>query len=67
MKGFFWSFGHIGWGIFAVAIFTVLWLLVSDWIWRTKTVSFVRFVVIFLMGWVAGVGLIILVSCVNGS
>jgi hypothetical protein len=65
MKEFFWSSGHIGWGVFAAVVFTVLWLVVSDCIWRIKTVGFGRFATILSAGWAVGIVLIVLVFCVG--
>jgi hypothetical protein len=60
MNGFFWTSGHLGWGIFALAVFTGLWWLLSDLVWRLSNVRIGRLAVVMLIGWVIGVGLILL-------
>lgn len=60
MNGFFWTCGHLGWGIFALAVFTGLWWLLSDLVWRLSSVRIGRLAVAMLIGWVVGVGLILL-------
>ncbi|RCS30240.1 hypothetical protein DEO45_09325 [Rhodanobacter denitrificans] len=60
MNGFFWTSGHLGWGIFALAVFTSLWWLLSDLVWRSSNVRIGRLAVAMLLGWVVGVGLILL-------
>lgn len=60
MSSFFWTSGHFGWGIFALIVFTALWWLLSDLVWRLKSVSFRRLAAAMLIGWVIGVGLILL-------
>jgi|GEM_PF-1064423 len=60
MNDFLWSSGHLGWGVFAVAVFTGLWWLLSDLVWRLNSVRIGRLAVVMLIGWVVGVGLILL-------
>lgn len=60
MNGFFWTAGHLGWGIFAVAVFTGLWILLSDFCWRMKSVRIVLFGATMAAGWMIGVVLILL-------
>lgn len=60
MKDFFWSSGHLGWGIFALAVFTLLWWLLSDLVWRLKTVRIGRLLSAMFAGWVVGIALIVL-------
>jgi hypothetical protein len=60
MKGFLWTSGHLGWGIFALAAFTLLWWLLFDLVWRLKNVSIARLLVTMLAGWAIGVLLILL-------
>lgn len=60
MNGFLWASGHLGWGIFALATFTCLWWLLTDWVWRLKSVSVGRLLAIMSSGWIAGVGAVIL-------
>lgn len=60
MNGFLWAYDHLGWGMFSVAVFTVLWWLLGDLVWRLKNIGFGRFMAAMLSGWVVGVGLIVL-------
>lgn len=60
MNGFLWASGHLGWGIFAVAVFTALWVLAADLYWRLKSTRIVQFLMTTLAGWLIGVGLIFL-------
>lgn len=66
MNGFLWASGHLGWGIFAVAVFTGLWVLLVDLCWRLKNTRFVRLVVTMALGWSIGIGLILLGFHVTG-
>lgn len=62
MNEFFWtSSGHLGWGIFALVVFTGLWWLLSDLVWRLRNVRIGRLAVAMSIGWIIGVGLILLV------
>jgi len=60
MSDFLWSSGHLGWGVFALAVFTGLWWLLSDLYWRLRSIRIGRFLVALAIGWVIGVGLILL-------
>lgn len=60
MNGFFWTSGHLGWGFFALVLFTGLWWLLSDLVWRLKSVGIGRLAGVMLIGWIIGVGLIFL-------
>lgn len=60
MSGFLWAYGHLGWGIFAVAVFTGLWWLLGDLVWRLKNIRTGRLVVAMFSGWIMGIGLIVL-------
>ncbi|MFC5583259.1 hypothetical protein [Rhodanobacter terrae] len=60
MNGFFWTSGHLGWGIFAFVVFTSLWCLLSDLVWRLKSVRIGRLALAMSIGWIIGVGLILL-------
>lgn len=62
MNSFFWVSGHIGWLFFAILVFSGLWLLLSDLIWRMKSARSGRIpavmcalwaVVVAVMVWVA--------------
>jgi hypothetical protein len=63
MNGFLWTSGHLGWGIFAAAVFTGLWVLLADVYWRLKSTRMASLVAMAAAGWTAGVGLIVLVFC----
>lgn len=60
MSGFFWQGGHIGWGIFAVAVFTCLWWLAGDLYWRLRSTRAARMLAGLGVGWLVGAGLIVL-------
>lgn len=60
MNGFFWTSGHLGWGFFALAVFTGLWCLLSDLVWRLRSVGIGRLAVAMSVGWIIGAGLILL-------
>lgn len=60
MRDFFWASGHLGWGVFSLAVFTILWWLVADFVWRLKNVRINRLVIIMFAGWIFGAGLIVL-------
>ncbi len=60
MNGFFWTSGHLGWGIFSLVVFTGLWWLLSDLVWRLRSVRIARLAVAMSVGWIIGVGLILL-------
>lgn len=59
MNGFFWSSGHLGWGVFALVVLTGLWWLVSDLVWRLKTVRIGKLALGMLSVWLIGVGAIL--------
>ena len=60
MNEFFWTSGHLGWGIFWLAVFTGVWWLLSDLVWRLRSVRIARLAVAMSLGWIIGVGLIVL-------
>jgi hypothetical protein len=60
MNGFLWESGHLGWGFFWLIVFSGLWLLVSDLVWRLVQVRFVRLALAMSLGWIIGAALIIL-------
>lgn len=60
MNDFLWSSGHLGWGVFALAVFTGLWWLLSDLYWRLQSIRIGRLLVTLATGWAIGVGLILL-------
>jgi hypothetical protein len=61
MSGFLWTSGHLGWGIFAAAVFTGLWVLLVDIYWRLKSTRMASLVGMAAVGWGVGVGAIVLV------
>jgi hypothetical protein len=65
MSGFFWASGHLGWGIFALVVFSGLWWLLADLVWRLKSVRFRRLAVTMLIGWMVGIGLILVGACLG--
>lgn len=60
MNGFIWASGHLGWGIFALLVFTGLWFLLTDLYWRLTKIKTARLLMTMTAGWVIGVGLILL-------
>lgn len=59
MSSFFWVSGHLGWAFFALVVFTALWWLLTDLVWRLKNVRIYRLLVVMACGWIAGAGLIL--------
>jgi len=60
MNDFLWSSGHLGWGVFALAVFTGLWWLLSDLCWRLQSIRIGRLMVALITGWAIGVALVLL-------
>jgi len=60
MNGFLWTSGHLGWDIFALATFTSLWWLLSDLVWRLTSIRICRLAAVMSVGWIVGVGLLLL-------
>ena len=60
MSGLLWESGHLGWSIFALAIFSGLWLLLSDMVWRLWNTASIRLAAVMATAWIAGVVLIVL-------
>jgi len=67
MTGFFWTSGHLGWGIFAIAVFTGLWFLLADMVWRMRSIRIQRLAVEMSIGWAIGTCLIVLMFYLAGS
>ena len=65
MNGFFWTSGHVGWSVFALVVFTCLWLLLFDLVWRLRSIRIGRLAAAMLIGWMVGVGLILLGFCLE--
>lgn len=60
MNEFFWVSGHLGWGAVAFFVFTGLWWLLADLVWRLTRVGIKRLAAAMLSGWIFGAGLIFL-------
>ena len=60
MNDFFWTSGHLGWGFFTLIVFTSLWCLLFDLVWRLKSVKIRPLAVAMAIGWIIGAGLILL-------
>ncbi len=60
MSSFFWTSDHLGWGIFALVVFTCFWLLLSDLFWRLRSIKIDRLLAAMCTGWVIGLALIVL-------
>ncbi|KRA33130.1 hypothetical protein ASD68_08780 [Rhodanobacter sp. Root627] len=58
MNNFLWISGHLGWGSFALIVFTVLWFLLTDIVWRLRSASIRWLAAMMSIGWMMGVGLI---------
>lgn len=59
MSAFFWTAGHLGWGFFALLVFSAVWLLFTDFVWRLKTVAIRRLLAMMACGWLVGALLIL--------
>lgn len=60
MNEFSWVSGHLGCGVFALAVFTGLWLLLSDLVWRLQKSRIGRLAMVMSIGWIIGAGMILL-------
>lgn len=60
MNGFFWSSGHLGWGFYALVIFTGIWVLAVDVYFRLKNTRATSLVAASATCWAIGAGLIVL-------
>lgn len=67
MNSFFWTSGHLGWGIFALATFTLLWALAFDLAWRLTRVKFARLLSGMCAAWVIVAILIVLGFGMTGN
>lgn len=63
MSEFFWVSPHLGWGIFSLLVFTALWLLLTDLVWRLKDIRARRLLAMMAAGWAVGAALIVAVFC----
>lgn len=59
MSEFFWTAGRLGWGFFSLLVFTALWWLLTDLLWRLKDMRTARLLALMAGGWIVGAGLII--------
>lgn len=62
MSEFFWSSGHLGWGIFSMLIFSGVWLLVCDLAWRLWTTRAARLIAVLAASWAIGIVVILLAT-----
>ncbi len=60
MTGFWWFSGHLGWGIFALTVFTGIWWLLSDLCWRLLIIRVGWLVTVMGIGWLVGFVFILL-------
>jgi len=65
VSDFFWTSGHLGWGVFALAVFTGLWWLLTDLCWRLRNARIGPLLLAMSIGWMAGAGSILLVFCIT--
>lgn len=56
------SHGHLAWPLFAILVFTGLWWLAVDIVWRCVTISARTLAVIALVVWLSGLWLILAVA-----
>lgn len=66
MNEFWWTSGHLGWGIFALIVFTGIWWLLFDLCWRLLTIRINRLLAVMGIAWLVGVACILLVFYVAG-
>ncbi|MHB8404788.1 MAG: hypothetical protein ACYDCJ_05120 [Gammaproteobacteria bacterium] len=66
MNEFWWTSGHLGWGIFALIVFTGIWLLLFDLCWRLLTIRINRLLTVMGIAWLVGVACILLGFYVAG-
>ncbi|MGH9600518.1 MAG: hypothetical protein ACRD27_11690 [Terracidiphilus sp.] len=59
MSTFFWSVAHLGWGVFALAVFSALCLLAVDVVWRLSPVPIRRLAPVAAVGWIVGAVIIV--------
>lgn len=62
MSGFFWSSGHLSWGLFFILVYSAVCWLAGDVAWRLVTVGTMRLAALFGACWLLGVGLILLAT-----
>jgi len=59
MNAFWWTSGHLGWGVFALAAFTGIWGLFFDLCWRLLAIRIGRLWALMTIGWMLGIGCIL--------
>jgi len=59
MNAFWWTYGHLGWGFFALSVFTAIWWLFFDLCWRLLAIRIGRLLALMAVGWVIGIGCIL--------
>lgn len=55
MSAFFWSAGHLGWGVFLMLVYSCACLLVGDLVWRLVTLRARTLVAVLGLAWVLGI------------
>lgn len=60
MSSWLWSSGHLDWGIFSLLVFSGLWWLVGDFVWRVTNTRVRCLVVALAGGWLVGAACIVL-------
>jgi len=66
MNSFWWASGHLGWGVFALTVFTCIWWLLFDLCWRLLTIRIVRLLALMAIGWMLSISFILLGFYVAG-
>lgn len=67
MNEFFWASSHLGWAFFSLLVFTALWFLLTDLVWRLQDMRIHRLVALMICVWVVGAGLIVTAFLVMGG
>lgn len=57
MTPFVWSAGHIGWPLFGILVFSGLFLLVTDIVWRTVRMPFGKLFLCASVIWAVGIAI----------
>lgn len=60
MNGFLWTSGHLGWGLFSLIVFTGVWWLIADFVWRVTNTHIGRLATAVGGAWLVGVVCIVL-------
>lgn len=59
MNAFFWTAGHLGWGIFLALVYSFACVLVGDFVWRLVTVRGRTLLAALGAIWVLGIVVIV--------